>query len=269
METTLRLVDISRLNRHEFAVLIGYTLTYCQRHLDECRNVPDIDFSAIGPVENYLRQLEPMMDDYRTAQRRSRGSHWTAQLAEADQQRDRAMAALRAAVRLHLLSDRAEEQQAAALLHHLLRQQRKFEQKNYAAKSAQISILVSQLESETVRPAVDLLQLERYIERLERVAAAFKEVSHSADLDRSARPTATTVSLRGPMTDLYRNLCQYVQALAVATQSPVAEGLLTHINLVRADCAEKLARRLTVLAKRKAKKEQQIVDAKAEREGKD
>lgn len=112
METTLRLADISRLNRHEFAVLIGYTLIIRQRHLDECRNVPDIDFSVIGPVE---LPAPARTDDgnYRTAQRSSRGSHWTAQLAEADQQRDRAMAALRAAARLHLLRSRAEEQAAS------------------------------------------------------------------------------------------------------------------------------------------------------------
>lgn len=113
---------------------------------------------------------------------------------------------------------------------------------SYEAESLAIDKLVSELKGVSYSPKITLLQIDRYVTRLEKTNAAFKTLFGSRMVTSAATEVYDVKKIRKEMLNQYADFCNYILAMCKATNAPLFPAALNLLNTARKYYADQLAR---------------------------
>ena len=233
----MKLIEIStsRLQNLEVGQFIIRFLTDFQnQNLDPAT---DPDFKRLFDA---LKAQSPLFD---AALIQIKAKAETELLIKLDANRDRAIRTLR---RAHLVAEYGDdnaEQEAYTAIKIVLKTYRDIENENYEAESLAIDNLITELRSAKNATAIQLLGLERYINKLEEANTIFKNTFDKRSTNTISTEVFDTKLLRKTILQAYKNLSEYVLVMAKNKNNPFYTDTLTALNNGRKYFSDLLARR--------------------------
>lgn len=113
---------------------------------------------------------------------------------------------------------------------------------SYEAESLAIDKLVSELKGATYNPKITILQMGRYVTRLETTNATFKALFGNRLVTTAVTENYDLKQIRKEMLAQYADFCDYLLAMAKATNAPLFPAALNLLNTARKYYADQLAR---------------------------
>lgn len=213
-----------------------------KRHLSDLTTINESLLND-EPFNNYVKNLTSKLERYEKGLAQVRKSDETEKIILADDNRDKAIDAFAKALKLYALSDLDFEIEAANSLATLFSNYKNLASMNYEAESIAIDKLVSDLKGQNYAAKISLLQMDRYVVRLETTNASFKVLFGSRLVTTASTETYNLKLMRKEMLNLYANFCDYVLAMAKASDNPLFPAALNLLNTARKYYADQLARR--------------------------
>ena len=147
------------------------------------------------------------------------------------------------AIKLHLAAIDPEEAEAARGLSILFGAYKEIDKMNFEAESLAIDKLVSDLNTPAYSPKIEFLHMQKYVNNMAEANASFKNLFSQRLQGVAATEVFDIKIIRKEMQTLYDDFCEYVLALAKATDLPLYVDSLSLINTSRQYYADLLARR--------------------------
>lgn len=234
MKYELELLQVSRLSNLEAGQLI-------QRHVD--------DFSALlpaptdAPLVAYVGTLETKNKAYGESLSLVRKDEYTTKVTGADAARDLAISNLGKALDLHETSDLPAEAEAAAGLQLVFRSYKNLAAWNYEAETRGIDAMLDDLASTANASRVTSLGIQRYVDKLSSTNVAFKTIFATRSSTQATTPGHDAKQLRADLFATYKELANYLVAMANALGTGEFTTPLALVNTQRKYYADVLARR--------------------------
>ena len=213
-----------------------------KRHLNDLKTI-EPGLLTDAPFNAYLQALMDDADRYEKALALVRKSEETEKIQLADDVRDKAVNAFGKALRLYAASDNVEEVEASRGLRILFGPFKDLANLNYEAETIAIDKLLVELAGPNYSPKIILLQMERYVERMNKANAAFKHLFSGRMVTSALAETYDLKVIRKEMFKKYSEFCNYVLAMAKALNTPLFNTTLDLLNSARKYNADLLARR--------------------------
>lgn len=223
------------------------------RHLSDLDSI-DPASKTDAPFNAYTNDLGLQLGEYQKGLAQVQKNEETEKIVVADATRDKAASAIGAALKLHAMSDVPEEVEASRSLGILFGTYKNLTTLNYEAETLAIDKLVSKLTSPTYSDKISLLQMDRYITRLQNANEAFKTLFSGRMVTTAMTESYDMKTLRTALLNKYSDFANYVLAMAKATDNPLFANALTLLNTARKYYNDMLAKRTAPKAE-KAKPE--------------
>jgi hypothetical protein len=214
-------------------------------HLNDLRTL-DPALLTDAPFQAYVKTLTGYAEKYEKALAQVRANKETEKISQADNLRDKAVAAFAAALKLYAKSDDPAEAEASRGLRILLNNFGDLVRLNYEAETIGIDKLVGELTGPNYAAKVTQLSLERYVARIAKSNEAFKALFGGRMTATALTKTYNLKRLRLEMLGSYKDFCNYVLAMSMAVESPLFTTALSLLNTARKYYADLLARRTAV-----------------------
>jgi len=213
-----------------------------KRHLNDLGTI-DPNLLTDLPFNAYLKALVDYADRYEKALALVRKSEETEKIQLADVVRDNAVNAFGKALRLYAASDNREEVEASSGLRILFGPFKDLANLNYEAETIAIDKLLAELAGPNYSGKIKLLQMERYVERMNKANAAFKQHFSGRMVISALAESFDLKAIRKEMFRKYSEFCNYVLAMAKAVNTPLFTTSLDLLNNARKYYSDLLARR--------------------------
>ena len=213
-----------------------------KRHMIDLGTI-DPALMTDGPFNTYFRDLAGYADRYKKALAQVRKSEETEKILLADNVRDRAVEAFGKALKLYAVSDNEAEVEASRSLRILFDSFKKLAILNYEAETIGIDKLLGELADPSYSPKVSLLQMDRYVTRINNANGSFKTLFSGRMTSVAMTETYDLKSIRNEMFKCYSEFCNYVLAMAKALNTPLFITALNLLNTARKYYSDQLARR--------------------------
>jgi hypothetical protein len=213
-----------------------------KRHLNDLGTI-DPSLLTDAPFNAYLESLQIYADRYEKALALVRKSEETVKIQLADVVRDRAVNAFGKALKLYALSDSLEEVEASRSLQILFGSFKDLSDLNYEAETIAIDKLLFELAGANYFPKIKLLQMERYVVRINNSNAVFKNLFGGRMVTSALAETYDLKRIRKEMFKKYGEFCNYVLTMSKAINSPLFNSALELLNSARKYNSDFLARR--------------------------
>ena len=195
------------------------------------------------PYNNYVTKLGDISELYFRALAQVRKREETELIVKADGFRDKTISSFKMAIKLHLAAIDPEEAEAARGLSILFGAYKEIDKMNFEAESLAIDKLVSDLNTPAYSEKINSLHMEKYVNNMAEANASFKNLFSQRLQGVAATEVFDIKIIRKEMQTLYDDFCEYVLALAKATDLPLFVDSLSLINTSRKYYADLLARR--------------------------
>jgi hypothetical protein len=235
MKFYLEELRVSALLNMEFGQLI-------RRHQDDLATI-DPNLLNDQPYNNYLGRLDDQTNLYEKALAQVRENEETKKIAEADDVRDKAVGAFGAAIKLHAMSDLAEEAEASRSLSIVFGAYKNIAKMNYESETMAIDKLVGELNGPNYIGKINDLHMSKYVARMSDANSAFKNLFGGRMVTTASTEAYDMKVIRTELQEIYSDFCDYVLAMAKATENPLFPAALNLINTARKYYADLLARR--------------------------
>ena len=218
-----------------------------KRHLSDLMTIdpalpPDAPFTA------YVQYLTSQSALYQKGLMQLLANEETVKIARADQDRDLAVNAFGKALKLYALSDDPAEVEASRSLGLFFGLFKNLATLNYEAESNAIDKLVSDLQNPAYQDEVNLLQLNRYVTRLQTTNDNFKSIFGNRMTTTAMTEIYDLKLIRKEMFAKYSEFASYVLAMAKATNTPRFLTALNLLNTARKYYDDMLTRRIALNA---------------------
>ncbi|WP_428224337.1 DUF6261 family protein [Flavobacterium sp.] len=233
----MKLIEISTTRLQNLEVgqfIIRFLTDFENQNLDVAT---DTDFKRLFDT---LKEQSPIYD---AALNQKRAKTESELLLKLDNSRDKAIRSLRRAHSVFEYTDDTTEQDAYATLKIVLKAYKDIQEENYEAESLGIDNLIVELRHAKNSSAIQLLGLERHINKLEETNNAFKNTFNQRSTNTISAEVFNTKLLRKNILETYRNLSEYVLVMAKNRNNPFYTDTLTVVNNGRKYFADLLARR--------------------------
>jgi hypothetical protein len=207
------------------------------RHLSDLDTI-DAALKTDAPFNAYTSQLALQATQYQKGLAQVQKNEETEKVVLADAVRDKAVSALGAGLKLYALSDVPEEVEAS--LANL----------NYEAETIAIDKLVGELLSPAYSSKISLLQMDRYVIRLQNANEAFKPLFSGRMVTTAMTETFDMKILRTDLLNKYSDFAGYVLSMAKATENPLFGTALNLLNTARKYYNDLLTRRVAPKAEK-------------------
>ena len=235
MKFYLEELRVSALLNMEFGRLI-------RRHQDDLATI-DPNLSNDQPYNNYLGRLDDQINQYEKALAQVRENEETKKIAEADDVRDKAVGAFGTAIKLHAMSDLAEEAEASRSLNIVFGAYKNIAKMNYESETMAIDKLVGELNGPNYVGKINDLHMAKYVSRMSDTNSAFKNLFGGRIVTTANTEAYNMKTMRAELQGTYSDFTDYVLAMAKATENPLFPAALNLINTARKYYADQLARR--------------------------
>ncbi len=195
------------------------------------------------PYNKYVAKLGEISELYFRALAQVRKREETELIVKADGFRDKTISSFKMAIKLHLAAIDPEEAEAARGLSILFGAYKEIDKMNFEAESLAIDKLVSDLNTPAYSPKIEFLHMQKYVNNMAEANASFKNLFSQRLQGVAATEVFDIKIIRKEMQTLYDDFCEYVLALAKATDLPLFVDTLGLINTSRKYYADLLARR--------------------------
>ena len=194
------------------------------------------------PYNKYVAKLGEISELYFRALAQVRKREETELIVKADGLRDKTISSFKMAIKLHLAAIDPEEAEAARGLSILFGAYKEIDKMNFEAESLAIDKLVSDLNTPAYSPKIEFLHMQKYVNNMAEANASFKNLFSQRLQGVAATEVFDIKIIRKEMQTLYDDFCEYVLALAKATDLPLFVDTLGLINTSRKYYADLLAR---------------------------
>lgn len=212
------------------------------RHLSDLATV-DPALLTDPPFNTYIADLSLQVANYHKGLAQVQKNEETEKVVLADAVRDNAVRAFGVALKLHTLSDIPEEVEASRSLGILFATYKNLASLNYEAETLGIDKLVGELTSTNYSNKVSLLQLDRYVSRMQSTNDAFKPLFGNRIQATAMAETYDMKTLRTELLNKYSDFAGYVFAMAKATDNPLFVTALNMLNTARKYYNDTIAKR--------------------------
>lgn len=219
---------------------VGQIIT---RHLSDLDTINPA-FKSDSPFNSYTDQLAIKATEYQRGLAQVQKNEETEKIGIADAVRDKAISAFSAGLKLYALSDVPEEVEACRSLGILFGNYKNLASLNYEAETLGIDKLVSDLLSPAYSGKINLLQLDRYVIRLQNANEAFKPLFSGRMVTTAMTESFDMKILRTELLNIYSDFCGYVLSMAKATDNPLFTNALNLLNTSRKYYNDMIARRV-------------------------
>jgi len=235
MNFDLEELRVSALLNMEFGQLI-------RRHQSDLSTI-DSGLLTDQPYNSYLNRLNNQTDLYEKALAQVRKDEETQKIATADAARDKAVSAFSAAIKLHAMSDDADEAEASRSLSILFGAYKNLAKLNYEAQTMGMDKLISELNGPNYIGKINDLHMGKYVARMSDTNSAFKNLFGGRIVTSANTEAYNMKTIRTELQNLYSDFCDYVLAMAKAIDNPLFPAALNLINTARKYYADQMARR--------------------------
>lgn len=215
------------------------------RHLDDFSTI-DPKLLTDAPYNDYVKQITNKSGIFQKALVQVRKNQETEKIIQADDDRDKAIEAYKKSLQLYKASDVPEEIEAARILGILMDSHKNLAKQNYEAETIGIDKVVSDLESPKYSAQVAVLNIRKYVDRMNVTNQNFKTLFSGRMVTGAMTETFDVQAIRKELLKLYADFTAYVLAMAKALDTPLFNTALTLLNTARKYYADMLARRTPV-----------------------
>lgn len=192
---------------------------------------------------DYLQRLRNEITAYDKAMLPIAKSDETAKIAVADKNRDNAVSALTRQLWVYEISDDEAELAAYDSLSTLFDTYNGLQKWNFEEETNGIDNLLVDLLNNKYKPYVELLQMLRYVNRLETANTAFKNLFVSRTQEASGKQKFDVPAMRKAIQRIYDDMVGYVITMAKVQTAEQYHKTLDVINTVRKYYHDLLAKR--------------------------
>jgi hypothetical protein len=208
------------------------------------------DFGSIDPAlltdapfNAYINDLGLQLTEYQKGLAQVQKNADTAKVVLADANRDKAVYAFEAALKLYSLSDIPEEVEASRSLGILFGTFKKLATLNYEAETLGIDKLTGELKTPAYSDKITLLSMDRYVVRMSVTNTEFKTLFGGRIVTTAMTEAYDMKSIRTNLLDKYGDFAKYVLSMAKATDKPLFTTALNLLNTARKYYNDLLTRR--------------------------
>lgn len=201
------------------------------------------DFISDQLLTEYLQTLRNEITAYDKAMLPVAKSDETAKIAAADKHRDDAVSALTRQLWVYEVSDDEAELEAYQSLSTLFDTYNGIQKWNFEEETNGIDNLLADLLNSKYKPQVELLQMLRYVNRLEAANTAFKTLFAARIQEASGKESYDVPALRKAIKTVYEDMVGYVLTMVKAQKTEPYLKTLDVINTVRKYYHDLLAKR--------------------------
>jgi hypothetical protein len=219
------------------------------RHLSDLDTI-DAALKTDAPFNAYTSQLALQATQYQKGLAQVQKNEETEKVVLADAVRDKAVSALGAGLKLYALSDVPEEVEASRSVGILFGNYKNLANLNYEAETIAIDKLVGELLSPAYSSKISLLQMDRYVIRLQNANEAFKPLFSGRMVTTAMTETFDMKILRTDLLNKYSDFAGYVLSMAKATENPLFGTALNLLNTARKYYNDLLTRRVAPKAEK-------------------
>ena len=221
--------------------------------------VLDLEKANIDALEKLLKKLSPLAEEEKKALDYIVKSEHTKQLSDLDRTIDNYYRGLLACINSSKYSPVKEEKEASDLLRILLKSYGYFISKSYEIQHSKILNLIKDTRSEKYKKASELVGIVRWVNWLEEENRNFMEIyrtrrDEKASTQANIRPLK---SVRKEADEVYREIVNHLNALAILQPSDELIQLIARINVLIDKLSAAMAKRST-----RAKKKEDEFNAK-------
>lgn len=212
------------------------------RHLTDLNTI-DPALKTDAPFNAYVNALGQQSVEYQKGLAQVQMNEETQKIVLADAARDKSVSAFGAALKLYALSDIPEEVEASRSLNILFGTYKNLSTLSYEAETLAIDKLVGELLSPAYSSKVSLLQMDRYVSRMQSANEAFKPLFSGRLVATAMTETYDMKTLRTAMLNKYSDFANYVLAMAKATDNSLFTNSLNLLNTARKYYDDMVAKR--------------------------
>jgi hypothetical protein len=225
------------------------------RHLTDVATIDPTSLTD-APFNAYTNDLGLQLGEYQKGLAQVQMNEETQKIVLADAVRDKSVGAFGAALKLHAMSDIPEEVEASRSLSILFGTFKNLATLNYEAETLGIDKLVGELLSPAYSGKVSLLQMDRYVSRLQNANEAFKPLFSERMVATAMTETYAMKTLRTDLLNKYSDFAKYVLAMAKAnTENQLFGTALNLLNTARKYYNDMIAKRTAPKADKAKPKE--------------
>jgi hypothetical protein len=195
------------------------------------------------PYNNYTEKLSIKSELYFGALAQVRKREETELIFNADNRRDKTIGSFGMAIRLHLAAADPEEAEVARGLNILFNTYKNIAKLPYEAESLAIDKFVAELNKPVYSEKIAILHMQKYVNNMAEANEAFKNLFSQRLQGVASTEVFDIKSIRAEMLTVYNDFCEYVLAMAKATELPLFVNSLNLINTARKYYADLMARR--------------------------
>ncbi len=212
------------------------------RHLTDLDTI-DPASKTDAPFNAYTNDLGLQMGEYQKGLAQVQKNEETEKIVLADANRDKTNSAFGAGLKLYAFSDIPEEVEASRSLGILYGTYKNLNTLNYEAETLAIDKLVGELLSPAYSSKVNLLQMDRYVTRMQNANEVFKPLFSGRMVGNAMTETYDMKILRTALLNKYSDFAKYVLAMAKATDNPLFANALNLLNTARKYYNDMVAKR--------------------------
>jgi hypothetical protein len=212
------------------------------RHLSDLGTIKPLLLTD-APFNEYVQLLTNHSVLFQKGLAQVQKNEETLKIEMADAERDKADGAFGRGLKLYALSDDHAEVEASRVLSILINNFKNLAGLNYEAQTIATDKLVSELVSPAYSPKVSLLQMDRYVARLQKTNDDFKTHFGGRMVTAATTESYDVKVIRTEMINKYNEFTIYVLAMAKALKTPLFISALDLLNTARKYYADMLARR--------------------------
>ncbi len=212
-----------------------------RRHLSDLKTI-DPALLTDAPFNSYIDVLTAKTVVFEKGLAQIRKSEETQKIEQADEIRDKGVAAIGKSLNLFAVSDNPDEVEASRVLSIVFNNFKDLAMLGYEAETIAIDKLVSELEKNNYSDEINLLQMGRYISRLKTANENFKTLFGGRMVITANVENYDLKAIRTEMLAQYSEFANYVLAMAKAVNSPLFVSALDLLNTARKYYADQLAR---------------------------
>lgn len=212
------------------------------RHLSDLATI-DPALQNDEPFNAYSNDLGLQLSEYQKGLSLVKKNEATENIVLADAYRDNAIIAFGIALKLYAYSENPIEANASRSLSILFDKYKNLATLNYEAETLGIDKLVSELLSPAYSGKVSILQMLRYVTRLQNANENFKSLFGSRMVATAMIETYDMKILRTGLLNKYSDFANYVLSMAKATDNPLFANALNLLNTARKYYNDMVAKR--------------------------
>lgn len=240
-------LDFTRLHHAEFGQMIT--------RLSDDFAKSGINIDTDDDFKKLFSALKTKNQSFSKALEQIRENENTQKIAELDGVRDDDFKALRDSIKPYRNSKREHQKEAYNALKIVFDEYKNITELNYEAETKKIATLLSVLKTEQYPFHISNLQIQGFVDDLEKSNTAFDTLFAVRSMQNIAKETYDTKALRREMSEIYRKLVTYIETLASVKQDPFYPNALEIINNSRKYFADLLAKRQGVNKEKKKTEE--------------